>query len=564
MSNSLVFKDIRPWPNPLLERASIVGHTTADSCRIWVRVADLGDFTLLVYPSHRDAGNALFSGFKEVPYTGMAALPAWVQRYPFAVYDELQDTTCVIEVEGLEPATEYRYAVFGAHQDRGRIVIGRDYEYRFRTLPAQAGVFSFGFYSCHMPYKVSLFGRTSVVNEHMWDCLNEVLERHYAQDLRFVIAGGDQVYADGVKTLDIWKLLNARMAKSGGELSPSYDEMVSWYRDIYHGYWGFPGVRKAFAGYPTYMIWDDHEIADGWGSFLLGGGKDELDERFPERRARKLSRRDCLELRERMQAAASRVYREYQHSHNPDSPADGGDGTFDYHFVAQGAAFYVLDGRGCRDINRRSRRVLGVAQFNRFRRWLEALQPRSTPFLFVVSTVPVLHMLPVLVNADDNVLADVADLQDDLRDAWEHEKHDSERKALVRALFAAAERGIRVCILSGDVHTSAAFRMIDARTGAVIYQLTSSAITYNKPRALGWLLGHTVAEAGQSPDGYRFERLALYTDSNFSLLQVDPVQDMVTFRLYGEQKVSDPDEREQDRAVTHSLASIECRFSPRA
>jgi alkaline phosphatase D len=307
------------------------------------------------------------------------------------------------------------------------------------------------------------------------------------------------------------------------------------------------------------MIWDDHEIGDGWGSFILEGSDTEIDERFPRRREKGLRRADCLELQGRMREAAVQVYKEYQHSHNPATGASGE--MFDYHFTAQGAAFYVLDGRGYRDINRRSRRILGTAQFNRFRAWLEGLDPDETPFLFVVSAVPLLHMMPVLVNADDSVLADIADLQDDLRDAWENEKHDSERKALVRALFAAAGRGIRICILSGDVHTSAAFRMIDQTSGAIMYQLTSSAITYNKPRALGWLLGNTVAENGESPDGYSFERLALYTDSNFSLIQVDPGRELVTFRLYGEQRVEDPDEEHPDRAVTHSIAGIECWFN---
>lgn len=561
MNNSLVFKDIRPWPNQLLDRAAIVGHTTSDSCRLWVRVSKLGDYILIVYPAKKDPEDALFNGFREIPYSKMGALPSWVKQYDFPVYNYDHDTTHVVPVEGLDPDTEYCYAVFGANQDRGRIIIGRDYKNRFRTIPDEAGAFSFGFYSCHMPYKVSLFGKTSVVNEHMWDCLNEVLDRHYERDLRFVIAGGDQVYTDGVKTLDIWKYLNATMHKSGGDVFPSYEDMVSWYRDIYHGYWGFPGVRRAFAVYPTYMIWDDHEIGDGWGSFLLGGKKDELDERFPNRKEKRLRRKDCLLLQDRMKAAAIQVYKEYQHSHNPDSQPGSEPETFDYHFTAQGAAYYFLDGRGFRDVNRRSRRILGAAQFRRFTQWLAALDPDETPFLFVVSAVPMLHLCTVLANADDNVLADIADLQDDLRDAWEHEMHDSERKALIKALFAAAERGIKTCILSGDVHTSAAFRMTHKQSGAIIYQLTSSAISYNKSRALSWLLGHTVSGAGNSPDGYRYERLALYTDSNFSLLRVDPVKELVTFCLYGEQKVSDPNEQEHDRPVTHSLANIECRFS---
>ena len=98
----------------------------------------------------------------------------------------------------------------------------------------------------------------------------------------------------------------------------------------------------------------------------------------------------------------------------------------------------------------------------------------------------------------------MANLQDDLRDAWEHKLHDSERKALVEALFEAANRGIKVSILSGDVHAAAVFRMVDEQSGAVVYQLTSSAITYNIPRFLGWILGNTVPDVDRSDDGYRF------------------------------------------------------------
>jgi len=177
-----------------------------------------------------------------------------------------------------------------------------------------------------------------------------------------------------------------------------------------------------------------------------------------------------------------------------------------------------------------------------------------------VAAVPVLHMKPVFANADDNVLADLANLQDDLRDSWEHALHDKERRQLLKALFRTAARGIKVSILSGDVHISAVFRMTDEQTGATIYQLTSSALTYNKPRFLGWVLGNTVPDEGRCDDGYRFQRLALYTDCNFGLVSVDPRQDQVVFQLYGMQKVSHPDGKAEDRPVTHSIAKFELTF----
>jgi len=64
---------------------------------------------------------------------------------------------------------------------------------------------------------------------------------------------------------------------------------------------------------------------------------------------------------------------------------------WDYSFTRGGAAFYVLDGRGHRDIERDGYRILGEPQFRRFEAWADALDPEETPFMFVVSAVPVLH-----------------------------------------------------------------------------------------------------------------------------------------------------------------------------
>ena len=132
----------------------------------------------------------------------------------------------------------------------------------------------------------------------------------------------------------------------------------------------------------------------------------------------------------------------------------------------------MLDGRGQRDLARDDYGILGRAQFERFARWLAALIPEETPFAFVVSAAPVLHTRAALVAADDLL----GSLGDDLRDSWEHELHDIERRALMAALFDAAERGIRVSMLTGDVHVSVVFAIKDER-GNRIHQLTSSAIT---------------------------------------------------------------------------------------
>jgi len=217
----------------------------------------------------------------------------------------------------------------------------------------------------------------------------------------------------------------------------------------------------------------------------------------------------------------------------------------------------VLDGRGQRDIERKSSRILGQDQFKRFANWVNALTPEETPCLFVISAVPVLHTRAALVNADEQWLISQAGLDDDLRDSWEHDLHKTEHAALMKVLFAAAGKGIKIAILSGDVHVSAVFALKD-KSGHCIYQVTSSAITYNVTRMQSWVLRLGAADNGETEEGYRFERLALYTGSSYALISVDPQKGEVWFKLYGEQKLEAPSAGPDTKAVpvSHSLAKI--------
>ena len=559
--DSLVFRSDRPWPNPRLRGGAVVGHATPTSVRLWLRTGRPGDFSLLLYDCREALSSAaerrkLRAALGEAPLAleeAMNRAPA-ARRFDFTVEDYERDTTHVLDLQGLTSDTRYGYALFA--RDEERVIFGHNRLRRFRTPPTEdeRRAFQFALFSCHMPYRVSgLFRkRTDLANLDMWDFLGRSLRRH-EDEVDLVIAGGDQCYTDGVPTLDIWKKLNRAMRREGGRLLPDEDSLRSWYRDIYRGYWGFEGVRRVFDSFPTYMMWDDHEIGDGWGSHYLadGGPDDGLARMFPDLEERGLSRDDGRELARRMFRAASATYLEYQHGHNPDTP----EGVWDYSFRRGGAAFYALDGRGHRDIGRDNFRILGRAQFDRFAGWTESLDPEDTPFLFVVSAVPVLHARAALVGADQRMPLREAGLGDDLRDSWEHELHDEERRALMQVLFAAAARGFRVAILSGDVHVSAAFAIRDG-AGNRIWQLTSSAITYNIPRPLSWILRLGAADEGETGDGYRFERLALYADSSYAMVNVNPRSGEAWFRLYGEQRIEAPSGGSEAVPLGHSVARI--------
>lgn len=64
---------------------------------------------------------------------------------------------------------------------------------------------------------------------------------------------------------------------------------------------------------------------------------------------------------------AQQSHEESEHSQNP--PAE--DGVLDYSFRQGGGAYYVPDGRGQRDIGRKSFRILGREQFDRFAAWVD-------------------------------------------------------------------------------------------------------------------------------------------------------------------------------------------------
>lgn len=582
--DSFVYKTLRPWPNKRLKKAAIVGHTTQTSTRLWLRTGSTGKFYLILFENMEKKEDPRFKGLKSVPYL-LENVPGNAIKREFEIKGYENDTTHVEDVDALKPGTVYAYALYSAGEKR--IILGQDRVYSFRTMPAENVPYSFALYSCHMPYEQTIFGNTNLKNIEMWENFKSALNRHRQKDLRFVIGGGDQVYTDGVASLSIWNYLNKVMRKENGKLLPTQEDMTSWYRDIYRGYWGFESLQNVFSDFPIYMMWDDHELGDGAGSYYLNKGelkallpklgRDDMsgdydisgdDDAFEENDPEKITYQEGMELYNRMIKAATQVYKEYQHSHNPKTD----EGQYDYSFyLGDHSAFYFLDGRGYRDVERDSYRILGKEQFDRFKGWLEKEETKSKKFLFVLAAVPVFHVRSVIAN---KTVTDVfnTELSDDLRDSWEHNLHDKERSEFTELLFQAAARGQKVSILSGDVHISAAFKMQND-AGNVIYQLTSSAITYNIPLLSGWLFGNigTLPEEGTTKEGYRFTRMALYMDSNFSIIKVDPISGKAVFQLYGMQTVQPPKTTllrkslpfsdQVDKPVTNSIARVELTFS---
>jgi alkaline phosphatase D len=306
----------------------------------------------------------------------------------------------------------------------------------------------------------------------MWESFHEILAERQAD---FVIGCGDQVYTDGNKKISIWEFLRRNKERLPKTKADRLDVMKSWYRDIYRGYWGPPPVQHVHRNFPNYMIWDDHEIMDGWGSYKKSELSDKLDTIWEwENKGKNLA------LAYEMFETAKTVYAEYQDSHNPQRPREPNHPKrqWDYTFDWGIARFFVLDMRGRRDFDRKSNdRILSSDQMNRLLKWIKNTDPSKTEVLFIVSPVPVVHVSQFIVNHLDFAFFGVAD---DLRDEWEHDSNWIERDKLLDAVFEFSDaHGVPTVFLSGDVHIGAAFKLSrESCPKAKVFQLTSSAITY--------------------------------------------------------------------------------------
>lgn len=535
-------KEDRPWPNPRLTKAAIVGHTTETSTRIWVRCADEGTFWLAVTKKGALSPTGVPKIVEGGPSPSLAmtfeaddgtTTETPVETVFLESRDFRNDTdrTAVFDVNGLDPGQTYAYAVFADGPD-DPWQLGRESSYTFRTRRKDPDKVTFGLYSCHMPYK----GR-DLVNIGMWKLFGETLAD---QDADFVIGGGDQVYSDGNNDVSIFSWLTKPSVKRAIDAMPSTDRqeiMQSWYRDIYRGYWGPLDLRRVLRAFPTYMIWDDHEIMDGWGSYGNAELSNHLDTIWQwENTALN------VEIAHDMFAAATSVYKEYQHCHNPVTA----DGQFDYPISWGPCALYVLDMRGHRDFNRQgdsAHRILGEAQMDRVLHWLESDEVKQAKAVFIVSPVPVVHVDEFVVNSLD--LAAIG-LADDLRDEWGHKSNWYERDRLLEAVFKLSHgKKKRVCFLSGDVHIGAGFELSRPGYGdARVYQLTSSAITYYLGGVKKKLLELIVKERGtlgardNLPEDKKTRFRTLHktlTSNNFGIVnwRDDGGEGRLTWDLYG-------------------------------
>jgi PhoD-like phosphatase len=341
VANELAQQDRLERVLPIDLGMAIVGHTTPGSARLWFHVP------FDPAPDHEFSCNVI-----TIPENAALPLPGPVPAgrdlgRTVPVVFEGAAHTAVVDIDPLAPDSSHDYALrLERGSTRFALVTGR-----FQTPAIVQPGLKFAFGSCQLPVVVdALPGSDDPTPERALRSLERLQRLVDRKDYEFVLLTGDQIYGDGIE-------------RKWPDADP-FTQYVRRYRQL----WAHRPTREVLRSSPTYMILDDHDVADDFG---IGN--------LPDTKV----------------LAAMRAYTLFQHSHNPGERDEQGNnvGPLHYQFRWGPASFFVMDGRTQRGQGSPPTPVFGRQQLEDLRRWAASPETRSADVIFFVAPVP-LALLP--------------------------------------------------------------------------------------------------------------------------------------------------------------------------
>lgn len=454
--------------------------------------------------------------------------------------DGLEFGTALAFADGLRPERKYRYEVMR----RGHVVPGA--HGAFRTMPAPGS------------FADMLFVSLSCSDWRLdgaWPLLEKYVKE--AQP-RFILMMGDQVYLDfgDTKKEHIWpEYLDAKPAQRRQAMAQRYQQ-----------HWSREPIRRIMANTPTYMLWSDHEVRDGWGSWASDSPT--LQQKYP--RGAKIA-----EQYNRFFEDARDLYWHFQACHNPPPPAyvstpprHGERQAMPFSFQCGRLRVLMLDDRGDRDLWRETNRALGHEQWRFINGEFVPNLRSDVDALAIVTQAPIVAMSPsgetqrrlghrnddvalfmqgdgkgllalqshsdstwemVGVGIDRLVFKDalpnnnfhIAEF-DEARDQWSHYLSRPEATALIRTAAQARTTNRRtgegrgVVFLGGDIHSGALFDISVSNPKFTMQCLTSSGIC----QAGSHVIGAKVDEDFEVAPGIRAKLQHFVGDYNFGVTHI--------------------------------------------
>jgi hypothetical protein len=321
--------------------------------------------------------------------------------------------------------------------------------------------------SCNGFSDLKLMNSTERPNA-LWD---ELLTLHDRKPFSALLMGGDQVYADSIWTmlpsLREWNSLPLKEKIKRKTTKTMLEQLDRFYSTLYCERWAKEPVAVALASIPTVMMWDDHDIVDGWGSFPA-----ELQE---------------CDVFQAIYKAAAKHFEVFQlrgHEHNKSricQPGTAAHYSTGFHF--RGNTVLAMDHRSERTIHQ----VMSPQHWADINAFLDTVKQGN---LLLLSAVPVVYRDFSFVESAFDATPWEEELSDDLKDHWRAREHQGERARLImRLLSNAYNRMGHTVILSGDVHVGCLGVVTDKSQARLvnIHQVVSSGIVHPAPTHIQWM-----------------------------------------------------------------------------
>ena len=302
----------------------------------------------------------------------------------------------------------------------------------------------------------------------LWD---QLLGMHETRPFSALLMGGDQVYADSiwtvVPTLKEWNALPLQEKVKRKPSKLMINQLDRFYCELYCERWQQASVARAFASIPSVMMWDDHDIIDGWGS-------------FPS------NLQECAVM-QAIYTAAAKHFELFQLRSIADNKSSIATQKPAVHyglgFRFRDHTILALDNRSQRTIEQ----VMDKAQWSDLNSYLDTI---GTGDLLLMTAVPVIYRDFSFVEKAFDATPWEEELSDDLKDHWRAREHQGERARLIMRLLAnARKRKGRTVLLSGDVHIGCLGVVKDSseKTIVTLHQVVSSGIVHPAPTHIQWM-----------------------------------------------------------------------------
>ena len=310
------------------------------------------------------------------------------------------------------------------------------------------------------------------VRNRMWRRLGE---EHDRAPFHLMLHGGDQLYADQVvqahPTLAAWADASLD-AKAGYAFTDEARDAAERYLfQRYANLYSQPAIARLLACIPSVMMWDDHDIIDGWGS-------------HPAELLDSPVGRGLFEV-------ARRMFMAFQMG-TTEAPAATGKSLTQW-LSFPGFDVIAPDLRS----ERRPDRVMGPDGWAATEDAVGRTPPPARRL--IMSSVPLLGPRLSWIERLIGVVPKLRRYEDDLRDQWQSRAHREEwRRFLTLLDQAAAKNGSAYTVLSGEIHLATRAEMA-LGGGGTLHQLVASGIAHPPPpevyaSGLGWL-----AKFGEDP-----------------------------------------------------------------